>query len=341
MAEFIQVGCQAPRCRPALWLVGICFWCLGLRLGAGRHRVPARFFRGSVSSPWPYGVAMHANPGPQPPTSRRPPGLAWVGSLLVHATAFAALVWASQPATQAPGLERRLGALMVRLEAITAPRSQEPNRGDHDAASNRDQRPPSPAQPARPAPPSPHATVPDDSARPDPSPPPGPDHETGALKAEPLATQTLPPPASPQARWGGLFTPLISQPLGRGRWGGGMAPSAPPPQQQAALQQAQAMQVQRAALMQRLQSLGALLPQTPLVGRCQVQITLGSADGQVLCDDANDLNRVRAMLNDFLAPTPLPRSDAPDTLRAETICLDLQGPVIRWTPCAPPESQTP
>lgn len=284
---------------------------------------------------------MHAHPGHLHPTARRPPGLAWVGSLLVHATALAALVWANQPATQAPSLGRRLGALMVRLEAITAPHAHEPIQGNSDAAAPRAQDTPRPAQPTRAEPRTPHTIGPADIAQANPPTTSAPVDETHAPKAEPaepLATQASPPPAQPEARWGGLFTPVIRQPLGRGRWSG-MAQPTPAPQDQAALQQAQAMQAQRAALMQRLQSLGALLPQTPLMGRCQVHITLGALSGLVSCDDTSDQNRVRAVLNDFLAPPSPAKTESSALQLTEQICLDLEGPLVRWMPCSPAPQQ--
>ena len=76
--------------------------------------------------------------------------------------------------------------------------------------------------------------------------------------------------------------------------------------------------------MQRLQTLGTLLAQTPLQGECQVELALASPHGQVSCPSANDANLVRSVLNDFLPP----RKSLPPRPPTESICLHL----IQGTP---------
>lgn len=274
----------------------------------------------------PYGVSMRQ---PSHPTHHgaRPPGLAWLASLVAHTTVVLAVVWASQPRTEPPSLGRRLGALMVRIESLA--HTQAPTRPE---PSVRTAIRPDPTA-GHVAPESPPPAVPQEAP---------PAQPTEVTSESPTEARTTPPPAvtppqqtPPGTTWTGLFAPLISKPLGRGRWGG-MAPPPPPTQQDPALQQAQALQARRAALMQRLQTLGTLLAQTPLQGECQVELALASPHGQVSCPSANDANLVRSVLNDFLPSAQEPATPPPPT---ESICLHLIQARLDWVACQPTTPQ--
>ena len=95
----------------------------------------------------------------------------------------------------------------------------------------------------------------------------------------PLEARTTPPAVTPPQQtppgttdW--VVRPLISKPLGVAD--GAAWRLRPHPQQDRPLQQAQALQARRAALMQRLQTWSTLLAQTPLQGECQVELALAS-----------------------------------------------------------------
>lgn len=279
-------------------------------------------------------------------------------SVLAHALALAWWLHARQIEDGAPSIGQKRGRLTVTL----APSPQVPQPEAPQIAQPK--RPPS-AQRVEPAP----------TPAPAPAPAPSPrmltSHETAAARLPPAGPDSPPqdepaqaasappaseapsapdtpppanipkPPAAPQpdapgARFANLFAPIISRPLGRGRWQA--PPSAPVPDEMGAtMQREQAIQGTRQALAQRVEALKPSLNQVPLLGRCDIRISLEQQAAQLDCTQAADLQRLSPLFGAIVA---LQAKGSP--LRADS-CLQAEQRDLQWQPCpahadAPPSA---
>lgn len=260
------------------------------------------------------------------PRPRRLPirSAAWALSVVAHA---ALLTWlASHPDRHdwPASMGRRVGALQVRL-----------NERPQDVAQIRPVPPPKKEfAPSKTAATSTISVA--HSAHHTPVPLPRPDppfsaaevaSAASAPEASPAASAAIPPaPATsaPGASFANLFAPFISRPMGRGRWGS--PPPSAPPQPSPDLLRQQAVQARRDQLMQSIQWLQTQLDRTPLVSRCQAQITISQTAGAVTCQDPADQNRLNAALSPFLSATQA------DAIPPEA-CLSVHERRIQWVSC--------
>lgn len=261
------------------------------------------------------------------------PGLggALMLSMLAHGLALAWWLHARQIEQNAPSFGQKRGSLTVTI----APPAQAPKRPTQPIAAQGGQAPaPAPRvlamqaaavshrhqveQPTAPA--ATPASLPASSGLTgEPSPDP----------VEPRPAITAPMPATPEqpgARFASLFAPIISRPMGRGRW---QARPATPAidETSSAMQREQAIQGTRQALLQRLETIRPSLHQTPLHGRCAVRISLSQQAAQMDCTEQADLQRLSPQIGSVLALRP---HEAP--LQPES-CLVLQQNEIRWQEC--------
>lgn len=147
-----------------------------------------------------------------------------------------------------------------------------------------------------------------------------------AASAPPAAKPpTAAPAEQPGARFANLFAPIISRPLGRGRW------NAPQPlvpsQAESAMQREQAIQGTRQALTSRVEALRAQLRATALTGTCQIQVSLERQAAQLDCTDAGDRQRLAALLQGIVNRQTAAASPAYDA------CLKASATDIQWAPC--------
>ncbi len=134
----------------------------------------------------------------------------------------------------------------------------------------------------------------------------------------------------PGARFANLFAPIISRPLGHGRW------NAPQPlvpaQAEAAMQREQAIQGTRQALTSRVEALRAQLRATALTGACQIQVSLERQVAQLDCTDAGDRQRLASLLQGIVT------LQAAATGLAYDACLKVSATDIQWATCPTGES---
>lgn len=225
-------------------------------------------------------------------------------SVLAHLALLGAWVYAHAPAERAASVGQKRGSLSVRLVprmlTTTAPISQ-------------------PATP-RPAPPKPirHALIAPDTPKPTPRTTPAPVMAAG--------TPTPPAPAAPAgASFANLFAPIISRPIGHGRWG-----AAPPPIPSApdmAMQREQAIQATRQAVSERLAQLQGRLNEHPLAGPCAIRIDMDHRQSEVHCAAPQEQALVWSYLGSILQAGAV-------TTDNSTRCLTMTARDMAWTPCA-------
>lgn len=147
-----------------------------------------------------------------------------------------------------------------------------------------------------------------------------------AASAPPAAKPpTAAPAEQPGARFANLFAPIISRPLGRGRWNAPQ-PLVPSPAE-SAMQREQAIQGTRQALASRVEALRAQLRATALAGTCQIQVSLERQAAQLDCTDAGDRQRLAALLQGIVNLQTAAASPAYDA------CLKASATDIQWAPC--------
>lgn len=241
-------------------------------------------------------------------------------SLLAHAAVLAILMSQTEHRDWPSSIGRKVGsALIVRLKTHTA--SVESS---------------SVAQAMRPTPASALAHPSSDTTRPaekapkvSPAPPNSQIDSTDSPSApmdQPAVAVPMTPPASspPGASFANLFAPIISRPMGRGRW------TAPPSQVQPPvepdLQRQHATQARRDQLMQTIQWLQKQLDLTPLAGGCLIQVTLQQSSGEVRCADPEDQDRIRSATSSLLLTGLQPNVPS-------EVCLQLQQHTINWIDC--------
>lgn len=192
---------------------------------------------------------------------------------------------------------------------------------------------PAPAEPPTPAAPQPAAPTPEAPTAPSPdalAPALAQTHADAASAPSASAPAAAKPPTAapaerPGARFANLFAPIISRPLGRGRW------NAPQPlvpsQAESAMQREQAIQGTRQALTSRVEALRAQLRATALTGTCQIQVSLERQAAQLDCTDAGDQQRLAGLLQGIVNLQAAAASPAYDA------CLKASATDIQWAPC--------
>lgn len=209
-------------------------------------------------------------------------GLALLASACAHAV-FLALLLRSAPEGGGMAVSQRKGALTVlslgaRRSPAFRPALPEPPQA-HARTTPRPSRPTAPRTRAEP-PPQPTEPI-NAKAPPDDAPP-----------AAPAAVPAQPQPGS---AFTSLFAPILSQPLGRGRWGA--PPRHMPPPDPMQLRQ-QAWLALTTDLRQRLEG----LPQAT----CDLQFDADSREGEVRCGSPDDTAQVWALLQGLLRPGSAP-----------------------------------
>lgn len=243
------------------------------------------------------------------------PALAWVASIGMHLLVVTALWSCLQP--QSPfSVGRRVGALMVRLVTV----SHTPRPSPQSSPSDEHPQPHRPdTKSAKPMPVRAQTSPATTNAS---------DTPTREVHPEAPKPPSTPPLARPGAAFASLFAPIISRPIGTGRWG---APPSPPPEihpDQMARQQALA--ARRANVMQRIQGLQMVLMQQPLHEGCDVQLVVATAQGLVQCTQADDAARVAGQLSEFLS------QGTPSASTQADLCLSLDGNRVTSRACSAP-----
>lgn len=266
-------------------------------------------------------------------------------SVLAHALALGLWLHSRMNEGSPPSIGQKRGGLMVTL-LPPSPAPQSLHRTGKPAAPA--VAPPHPAIAPRTLPralaasPDAQATAPH---APEPQPDPAPHHEA-AVQAAPstaptaheednTAAQAFPalkptPPLEtsaerPGARFASLFAPIVSRPMGHGRWNTSPAPM--PPDTSAAMQREQAIQGLRQALTTRVGTLTAQMRLEPLSGSCDIRISLDSQTGQLTCSDPADLQKVSPSLSGLITLAATFHAQANDT------CMKASGTDIIWVTC--------
>lgn len=151
----------------------------------------------------------------------------------------------------------------------------------------------------------------------------------------PLATQTAPStvaeapaPAASQAgaTFASMFAPVISRPIGRGRWMASVAPAPMPLGPD--VQRLQAMDNIRRQLLDRITPLGQQLQNEGLTGACKLRIALAQQTAQLSCTQEADQARIWPALQGLV------RAEPPDSHSSQAdLCWQLEGRQITSTPC--------
>lgn len=102
---------------------------------------------------------------------------------------------------------------------------------------------------------------------------------------------------------------------------------AAPPDVSAAMQREQAIEGLRQSLLARLDALKAQLSGQPLLGRCEIRVSLERQMAQLQCQQALDTPRIAPLLGSMLT---LADSLAP---QAADSCLQVSETSWNWTPC--------
>jgi len=210
-------------------------------------------------------------------------GLALLASACAHVIVLA-LALRSVPQAGGVAVSPRKGALTVlSLGTSRAPTSRpaKPRPELVPAAKTVRHRPPTLVPMPLPSPEPPPAIEPVEpiSAKAPPS------------EAPPAAPAPMPAQPQPGSAFTSLFAPILSQPLGRGRWGA--PPRFTPPPDPMQLRQ-QAWLALTTDLRHRLEG----LPQAT----CDIQLDADSREGEVQCSSAEDTAQIWAVLQGLLRP---------------------------------------
>lgn len=151
----------------------------------------------------------------------------------------------------------------------------------------------------------------------------------------PLATQTAPSavaatpaPAASQAgaTFASMFAPVISRPIGRGRWMASVAPAPTPLGPD--VQRLQAMDNVRRQLLDRITPLSQQLQNEGLAGACKLRIALAQQTAQLSCTQEADQARIWPALQGLV------RAEPPDSHSSQAdLCWQLEGRQITSTSC--------
>lgn len=305
-------GCATPGAAICLGAGGLCHdrecpWCAalfgGLHDAGGGYRHPMQM---------PERTAGSALPGL---------GGALSFSVLAHALVLASYCYLHRNA-QAPACVRaRPDHLMVTLMPAArpgAPAPASPQAPMHRQALAVYTPAPPPQRPTAPAPapalaqiepaPQPEAEAP--VALPSPAPVPAP-----AASTEPAG-----------ARFTNLFAPILSEPLGRPRWGRRHTAMAQPNLPAEALQQQAALAL-RSQLQQGLEAWRSAQLVAQASFDCEAQVDYPHAEGRVQCQDPRDTATLSALLQAVLRP--LARHDGANA----TTCLRLTPTQITEQAC--------
>lgn len=219
-------------------------------------------------------------------------------SLLAHALVLASYCHLHRNAQAPASVRVRPGHLTVTLMPAARPgslapaSSQAPMRRQALAAHT-----PSPP-PQRPTAPAPPPALP----RIDPTPRP---EAEAPVAPSPPAPVPVPVPATSTeqagARFTNLFAPILSEPLGRPRWGRRHTAMTQPIQPAEALQQ-QAALAMRSQLQQGLEAWRSAQLMGQASFDCEAQVNYPHAEGRVQCQDPRDTATLSALLQAVLRP---------------------------------------
>lgn len=242
-------------------------------------------------------------------------------SLLAHVAVLAAFSSGHANRDAPPSIGRRVGeALMVRVMAQVQTVPPSPVAQFSEPIPSPPHRQATAQSEIKVPPETPHTKQPVD-----PSPQEGnTDLPSAPANPSPPLPTTAPASTPPGATFANLFAPIISRPMGRGRWGA-PPPRIEPPQDHDLIRQ-QALQARRDQLTQTLRWLETQLYQTPLNNTCQVHVALSQTAGTATCSDSIDQNRITQVLTGFL-------SEEQSHAIPPEICLTLANSRIEWTPC--------
>lgn len=255
-------------------------------------------------------------------------------SVAAHGLALAGWFWVHQAMQASPGIGQKRGGLSVTL--VTSP-STELDTSKHVLQTT--------GQPLRPTAVSthsvmaltaplrsigaslpPHAAVDAVASRPS---------AISASEPQAVPTPAMPLQQSqpPGAQFASLFAPIVSRPLGRGRWSFAppQPPPMPPPAQMAAMQREQAIQGIRQSLAQRIERIRGQLRSAPLAQACDIAISLERQTGQVRCDHPQDGQWLSSQLGDLLNMLPMSAAMVGDQ------CLQAAASALSWVDCPPPQ----
>lgn len=255
-------------------------------------------------------------------------------SALAHGLALAWWLHAHQHEDNAPSIGQKRGSLTVTIAPVprvprpqappvVPPRRHTPLPTPRVLATRTEVAHPTRTVAQAALPPDPPSLPASSGLLEDTSPAPAPAEPRPAIAPQaPAASQ----PDAPGARFANLFAPIISRPLGRGRWQ--TRPSAPAfDERDAAMQREQAIQGTRQALYQRVEALRQSLHQAPLVGRCAIRISLTQQAAQLDCTEQVDLQRLSPQFGTVLS---LQARGTP--VQADS-CLVVQQFELRWQAC--------
>jgi hypothetical protein len=249
------------------------------------------------------------------------PSFGWALSLSVciHGALLAAWLHARLAEDGAISIGQKRGALTVQLRTMTSAPPRHAPRDDKVAQATM----PIPQVRPRPALPAPPTLPEPKPARRDPQ----------VAQSAPSISPAEPPPAQPSlaaeqpgARFANLFAPIVSRPLGHGRWSA--QPMNMPVQAQAAMQREQAIQGLRRAIQMRTEALRAELQAQPLSGHCEMRLALERQTARVQCDQEADQQRLMARLGDVVHIQPDMAQGPSDS------CLALSERALQWQDCA-------
>lgn len=243
-------------------------------------------------------------------------------SVLAHALVAAGIYNWYRHAGPAPSMGRQRGGLTVQL--ATPPKAQQtPVR---EALARTEVRPQGLAPRAQVPPAAVTAPTPAMAAA-----------STAATRHQdsPLATQDptpavaeTPAPAASQAgaTLASMFAPVISRPIGRGRWMSSVAPAPMPLGPD--VQRLQAMDNIRRQLLDRITPLGQQLQNQALAGACKLRIALMQQTAQLSCTQDADQARIWPALQGLV------RAEPPDSHSSQAdLCWQLEGSQITSAPC--------
>lgn len=139
-------------------------------------------------------------------------------------------------------------------------------------------------------------------------------------QASPAPVVPMPAPvdARPGARFASLFAPILSQPMGHGRWGARPRPVMPPPDPEQMRQQA--MAALASDLMQRLDAFRAVRMSQGQTLRCDVRVQADSREALLACDSAEDDALLWGVLRGLLRQAT---NDTPDV--AASLCIQVNA----------------
>ena len=153
----------------------------------------------------------------------------------------------------------------------------------------------------------------------------------------PARPDNAPPAAVPGAAFAGLFTPILSRPMGNGGWGRRSTTPAPTPSPapDAHAQREQALLALQSALLGRLNDLAGRLRSSGQDVQCHIAIDGPRQTAEVKCADPADQGAPWSALQGLLVAGTVPTGSA-------SLCFRLAGPQVSPATCAEiPEPPSP